>query len=589
MSNLAFGGKLIYGGADVGSRLPADPDCNHDVRATSEQQALGHDRSTHGGINVSPLDSNFFISCGDFNREIVIHGLQQALKAADQSDDAMGYPYFNEWPVWNDVTHQKMWVEWIRRAYQGGLRVMVALAHNNKTLGDMTAGPGDYPTDDKWSANLQIDEIQKFVERHPDFMAIARSSADLYQIVSHNRLAVIIGVEIDHIGNFPPAGFPVNGPPFSPPSDADVIAEIDRLYDKGVRYIFPIHLLDNAFGGSAAYMNMFNVSNFHEDGHPYDLVCSTAEDNITYTYNNDDLTNEVIFGQLIKTGFAVKSISYPPCPFGQKNSLGLTDSGRVAIREMMRRGMLIDIDHMSQFAADEALAIAATFKYPVNSGHNGLRGALGCASQNERALRPDQYAKIGSLHGMAGVGSGGLDAEQWLKLYNQVIQAMGGGNIVGGFGTDTNGLTLGMPPRRRAAGRPPRQVPGPQFQDYQQCMTSCKLDCQAKGDNPGPTLTTCLSWCDVNCRNAFPNAFVNDPGSPGAVQYNADFPKSSDGNAVWDYNRDGVAHYGMLWDFLQDVRTLPGGADMVDNHFMYGADYFYHTWQIAETQAATVK
>src|SRR6516164_9829493 len=40
---------------------------------------------------------------------------------------------------------------------------MVALATNNKTLGDLTAGPGDYPTDDKASGDLQIDDIRSFV------------------------------------------------------------------------------------------------------------------------------------------------------------------------------------------------------------------------------------------------------------------------------------------------------------------------------------------------------------------------------------------------------------------------------------------
>jgi hypothetical protein len=89
--------------------------------------------------------------CGDLIRWQVIHQAQQKASpvAADESDDARGAPDFNEWPVWNDVTHQKMWVEWIRRAYEGGLRVMVALAVNNKTLADMTAGPGDKPTDDR--------------------------------------------------------------------------------------------------------------------------------------------------------------------------------------------------------------------------------------------------------------------------------------------------------------------------------------------------------------------------------------------------------------------------------------------------------
>ena len=50
-----------------------------------------------------------------------------------------------------------MWFEWIKRERDGGLRVMVALATNNKTLADAVQGPGDdLPTNDKASADLQI-------------------------------------------------------------------------------------------------------------------------------------------------------------------------------------------------------------------------------------------------------------------------------------------------------------------------------------------------------------------------------------------------------------------------------------------------
>jgi microsomal dipeptidase-like Zn-dependent dipeptidase len=512
LANLGFGGKLFYGGPDIGALLPADPDCHHNVRATSEQQALGHDKSTHGGHDF------FSNPCGDELRKAVIHGLQQGLHGADETEDASGYPTFSEWPVWNDLTHQKMWVEWIRRAYHGGLRVMVALAVNNKTLGDMTAGPGDYPTDDKSSADRQIEEIKSFVARHGDFMEVAYTSADLHRIVSANKLAVVVGLEIDHIGNFQTVQNP------AVPSDEAVRTEIGRLHREGVRYIFPVHVLDNAFGGSAAYVNLFDVSNVRESGHPYDLVCASPTDNITYRYDNNDLDTKLVLVQLAKTGFAVESINTPQCPngIGQKNRLPLTARGITAIKEMMRLGMLIDIDHMSQAAADQALGLAWQFHYPVNSGHNGLRGAV-AGSQNERALRADQYATIGKLHGMAGVGSAGLDSGRWLSLYNHVVQAMGGGDVVAGFGTDTNGFALGMP--RRAS----------------------------------------------------------------SLKYSSSFPPSRDGQRTWDYNRDGVAHYGMLWDFLEDVRTLPGGATVIDNNFMYGADYFFRTWQIAESQAASVK
>ena len=518
LANLGFGGKLFYGGPDVGSLLPADPDCHHDVRAASEAQALGHDRSTHGGYDL------FSNQCGDLLRGDMIHTLQSSLGGANESDDALGYPSFAEWPVWNDLTHQKMWVEWIRRLYQHGLRVMVALAVNNKTLGDMTAGPGDFSTDDKTSADLQIKETKSFVGRHADFMEVALSSADVYRIVSANKLAVVIGIEVDHIGNFETAQAP------GLPSDGSVRAEIDRLYGEGVRYIFPIHVLDNAFGGAAVYVNLFNVSNWRESGHPYALECACSGEDINYVYNNKDIGLQAILGQLVKLGWSAVSIEYPPCPSaqtcpagqtpsGQKNSLGLTHSGLVAINEMMRLGMLIDIDHMSQEAADQILAIAASpqVMYPVNSGHNAPRGT-DTDNHNERALRADQYATIGRLHGMAGVGNAGLSGRAWLKRYNDVIKDMGGGGIVAGFGTDTNGLVLGMP--------------------------------------PDPSLIC---------------------GSP----------YSTDGTKTWTAAADGVAHYGMFADLLDSVRTMAGGSDMVSN-FMTGADYFYQTWKIAETQATHI-
>lgn len=550
LSNVAFGGKLFYGGVDVGALLPADPDCNQHVYATSEQQALGHDKSTHGG----PGTDN---KCGDAFRAGLgpIPGViptieqidpRQATPHTNKGDDTSGYPGFPDWPVWNDILHQKMWVEWIRRAYQGGLRVMVALAHNSKTLGDMTAGPSDYPTNDVISGDLQIGEIKAFVGRHSDFMEVAYSSADLYRIVSANKLAVIVGIEVDHIGNF---GMGTPAPPElnyvypAPPSDAAVRAEIDRLYSEGVRYIFPIHLLDNAFGGAAANISLFDVSNVRDTGHPFALTCANPtldprdidikdQANGGFTYADPPFWQNIaqIAAQLGKTGWSVNSISgplySPQCPpgIGQKNLVPLTASGFVAIKQMMHHAMLIDIDHMSQAAADLAIQLAAQSGYPLNSGHNGVRGAL-TKNHYERALRADQYFSIGQLHGMAGVGSVGLDAQQWMTLYNQVIQAMGGtntyksygGNFVAGFGTDMGGLQMAMPPR-----------------------------------------------------------------AGSTVDYTK-FPKSTDGSKAWNYNTDGVAHYGMLWDFLQDVKTLPGGSDLVENNFMYGADYFFHTWRIAET------
>ena len=168
---------------------------------------------------------------------------------------ATGYPDFDQWPKWNDITHQKMWYEWIKRAHSGGLRVMVALATNNKTLADAMSGGSpittpDGATDDKTSADLQLREIKAFVLRHHTFMEVALNAADIKRIVQANKIAIVLGVEVDNIGNF-------NKQPLAslPDGAAQVLisSEIQRLYDQDVRYIFPIHVLDNAFGGTAIY------------------------------------------------------------------------------------------------------------------------------------------------------------------------------------------------------------------------------------------------------------------------------------------------------------------------------------------------
>lgn len=136
-----------------------------------------------------------------------------------------------------------MWVDWIHRAYVGGLRVMVALAVNNVTLAKMTAGPGsllglagppDWPIDDQQSADLQIKEMKLFVKRHDNFMQIAYSAEDLHRIVAANKLAIVLGVEIDNIGNLGDVETGTGSATLD-----DYKTAIRHLYTEGVRYISP--------------------------------------------------------------------------------------------------------------------------------------------------------------------------------------------------------------------------------------------------------------------------------------------------------------------------------------------------------------
>ena len=526
MVNLGFAGKLVHGGLDVGSLLTIDADCNHNLRAKSIDQALGKDNGTHGGTGWFGADN----PCGDNLRQAIIDAFQEQNHAAVTPDNAVGYPSFKDWPLWNDITHQKMWVDWIRRSYDSGQRVMVALAVNNLTIASGVAGPGDGPTDDKASADLQISEIKSFVGRHNDFMEVAYSPTDLRRIVAANKMAVILGVEIDNIGNFNKVGG-------SGPMTYD---EVQRLYNQGVRYAFPIHLIDNKFGGTAVYQNVFNLSNYHVTGKFWDLQCAGPDEGIKHKFVVDGFDFALAGAKATKLG--VDIARNPPDPpkcgsVGHKNKLGLTDMGQRAVYELMTRGMLIDIDHMSELAAEQTLTKAESVPggYPLVSGHNDLRDNSKDPNENNRTFA--QLERIGKLGGMFGLGSDGIKAADYLATY---IRASEGDTLPNGkhaagvglgrvsFGTDLNGLVKG----------------------------------------PRPVIS-------LDLKKPIPDQMKACPDI-----YDEGFVMSKTGDHKWNYCLEGVAHYGMLGDFLKHMYTLPKG-EFIHSHIMENAEMFAEMWEKA--------
>jgi hypothetical protein len=229
---------------------------------------------------------------------------------------------------------------------------------------------------------------------------------------------------------------------------------------------------------------------------------------------------------------------------------------------MMKLGMLIDIDHMSDASKTDAFSLNVPGGYPLNSGLRGFfpsgftRGGV-----NERLTTASQYATISQLHGMAGVG-GPYDAFQWSEMYQQVITAMttaSNPSPAAGFGTDTDGLAGGMPPRCN-----PRIQP----------------------DSPVPI-------CDPSVKVP-PNNLPGTP-PPATFQYDPDtctgsacFKISRLGTQTWDYRKFGVAHFGVLADFLKDVQAEPVAGSNTVKTVNNGAEYFYQTWLRCEQRKSSV-
>jgi len=578
MSHLGFGKKLMHGAPDIGMIIPAGTrNCNQsDFRATTINEALGNCKATHGVWD--PINN----PCGDHLRSLVINRMfdkdfkhilptisfnRDTVIGIHQSEGMDTTPFnFTYFPHQTSKVHQQMWWEWIKRAKElGNLRVMVALTVNSDLLSNILNG--DNPKDDKAAADLQIDEIITFVARHSKdpnaWMEIAYTPADLRRIVGENKLAVILGMEVDNIGNFNKPGAVVN--------QETVKAEINRLHAKGVRYVFPIHLVNNKFGGTAVYEDLFNFANKYSTGSFFKVNQSAS-----VNFKLGDMSE---IGVFLSTNKAIrpileglKPIPYPPAfnadptspdfclnpqpfagslgcwrtfkllngiinppseyqnyntiPKGHVNDQGLTGLGKFAVLEMMKLGMIIDIDHMSDLSQNDTLDIAERLgnDYPLNIGHNGLQNFR----SSERIASLNTVKRIAALKGVFGVGTADseehtYDAQTFISSFNEVWTAMGG-NSYGAvaIGTDVNGME-----------RLPRASQG-------------------------------LS----------------------SATFYTNFPKSKTGNKEWDYTKEGVAHYGLMADFLRDVMQR---SPQTHENLMNSAEHFARMWEKAEKQKSIVK
>jgi microsomal dipeptidase-like Zn-dependent dipeptidase len=597
MSHLSMGRKLLYGAPDIGSIVPAGTYfCNPtDFKAKSVEECLGNCNSSHGGWGMTDN------GCGNYIRAAVLnHAFDSEFenrvpfeRNAHGDHPHAGYPNFTHWPHFSSASHQQMYVDWIRRAYEGGLRVMVTLTVNSELLGAVLSGDG--PMDDKNASNLQLDEIQAFVGRHLDFMEIARTPQDMRRIIRSNKMAIIIGMEVDNIGNFNYANVMAN--------EAAVKAEIQRLYSKGVRYIFPIHLVNNKFGGSAIYSLLFNMSNKYTNSRPLPMnvqippglmfqVERVTDPRINYTLNLSGAPTagamnaaiagiNVVFDGISETPYPpalnidptspdfcpipklgciqqfkiIKSLLVPDpawdiynsIPGGQQNRQGLTSIGQFAIKEMMKLGIVIDIDHMSDHSVAGTLDLANSFGYPVISGHNGMRDGFfenteHKISENQRTT--EQLQNVSKLGGLFGIGIAEATAAQYLTNFRIGLRKMDNVGIT--MGSDINGFVTMTKPRH------------------------------------GSTR--------VGVRSRYTGAIYNNWNTQ--VHY-APAParglrKYSFGNKTWDYNTEGIAHIGLYPDFYQDLKNL-GMSQTERQVFFNTADYFVNMWETCIRKKAGVR
>jgi len=383
-----------------------------------------------------------------------------------------GYPEFDSWPRYYTLAHQQAYLDWVRRAYEGGLRLVCCSAVNNEVL---AAGFGSLHNreddDDRSMVDRQLEamkEMVRFIDRQSGgrgrgWMEIAYSAKDARRIIEGDRLAVVLGMEVDSLGNWRTESDLSRDPAAS---RAEIRRELERLFESGVRQVTPIHLTDNAFGGAAVYNRMFDALNKAVSGGHY-IVEDASQTGVEYRLE-DDLGGtgivELLSRALLYQGETESDPSHS-IPGGHANTKGLTDHGRTLIDELMRLGMVIDIDHMSQRTAAETLGRVKVLGYPLVATHAAFRDlALPVGETSDvhkvatEALQTAQTLEdIRALGGMVApiINQGDVRAhgdrvandcagssKSWAQAYLYAVEKMGGQGVA--LGTDVNGLA-GLP------------------------------------------------------------------------------------------------------------------------------------------------
>ncbi len=476
MAHLAFGGNAFWG-------EPYDAD---HVGEEGMQNVLGSCEPIHGGlININP---EFGHPAGG------------------------GWPDFIVWPRFTTMVHQQAYIDWLYRAYQGGLRLVTCLAVNNELLA--TKSNPRLPPDDRSAIQAQVAGMKAmvdYVDRQSGgtgqgWLQIACSPEEARQIIGANKLAVILGIEVDSLGNWRRLQ-DLEEACHGDLAQARLLIglELDWLYALGVRQITPIHLTNNAFGGTAIYMRFLEAVNVFITGETW-TVEDAWQTGVRYRMDQDgdDLFDETqrsvamsggrkravhrhtLIDHIPGLSTLIEAFNAPGVRGGHANTRSLNHFGVILLEEMMKRGMVIDIDHMSEKSTDAALDLAEAHQYPLITSHSWFRDLLYSAEgefnpekgggyatsdvhkvAHEAGKRSDQIERIARLGGMvspilnqgdiAGLrqampelarkirASCAATSTAWAEAYLYALVKMGGKGVA--MGSDINGAACLPGPR----------------------------------------------------------------------------------------------------------------------------------------------
>lgn len=599
---------------------------------------FGH--MAHGGKNLSglpaPVDAGgSFTLDGTYNvntalspatdlalHKTISHGLLNDTSGDGTQDGTrswFGAPYFSGWPKWTSTTHQQAYYVWLERAWRGGLRATTLLVSHVEALckTSLKATRATSWPDCEDSMRHIVEQLkaardfQRFVDSlsggpGTGWFRIVTTPQQAREVIRQGKLAVVLGIEVDNLFNCKeifgcPAdfGLPAAGiaPLTSLPQPTTLEEAVDVLYDIGVRHIFPVHNFDNGFGAAATWMDPIAVGQAVTEQRwwvPRD--CGVGNGDYAYWIDNFLGSLMLILGFGVGETPAIPDYingnltpSYASCnAFGLRapGAGPLFPGGQRLIQALMRKGMLIDIDHMSAYSVDQTIALAKTTPgseaapYPLVAGHvqffdlhreGQFRDNKG---RHERMRTRAQLDAIRAGGGMVAamlkddVQDTDLKGEKYTVPYTPAVGPAVADNCRHSSKTWGQALQYAV--------------------DVMDGPVAMGSDFNGQAGHVGPRFGSdaCGGWGTANGTERLrQDAEGNRVEYPFTVPGFGAFEKQVTGFKAFDYNVDGLAHVGLLPDMVADLQKIGVDQHYLDQLFC-SAEAYVRVWERAEALAA---
>jgi hypothetical protein len=467
------------------------------------------------GVERALPDCNEDVANGSANSV-----LETALKGSPP-EDQRGWPTFRSWPAFNALAHEASYYRWLERAWKGGLRLYVNLLVDNEALCNVYPFKRN-PCDDMNSVRLQAKRTRE-LEDYVDAQA-GGPGKGWFRIVKdpfEARKVINDGKMAVVLGIEVSRLFGCGLNRGVPTCDkAAIRRQLDEVHALGVRQMELINKFDNAFGGVAGDSGTFGVAvnsaNFASTGNFWNMRKCDEEDAHVHDREQPLAAPDAVPTQDAIFGAAFKTL----LEGGQTPVYGPgPHCNALGLSDLGAELVNRMMDKGMMVDPDHLSVLARKQLLSVTEA----RDYAGVVSSHSWST-PDAELRILRAGGFVAPYAGSSEGfvKKWEEL--QAFKQPGLEQAIG-YGADANGFGTQGPPRASAVKDGGVKYPFKSFD--------------------------------------------------GAVT----FERQRSGERTFDLNKDGVAHYGLYPDWVEDLRVQAGEAIVED--LSRSAESYLRSWELA--------